>query len=169
MRLHGHDGLQFAEEPVGDRFRVTEEHEGLVLVVQLVLDPGEQPGALGGLHGVPSHVRYDGRLEPLDNARPLVAALGPDPVLGDLGPYPAVQSAMRQRTLRQYSPQAVRSLMSRVSHGLWATCPCLYAVDLRFCSPDWTRTNNPAINSRMLCQLSYGGRAGTTRAPDQST
>ena len=24
-------------------------------------------------------------------------------------------------------------------------------------SPDWTRTNNPAINSRMLCQLSYGG------------
>ena len=24
-------------------------------------------------------------------------------------------------------------------------------------SPGWTRTNNPAINSRMLCQLSYGG------------
>lgn len=28
---------------------------------------------------------------------------------------------------------------------------------LGLCSPDWTRTNNPAINSRMLCQLSYGG------------
>jgi hypothetical protein len=24
-------------------------------------------------------------------------------------------------------------------------------------SPEWTRTTNPAINSRMLCQLSYGG------------
>lgn len=24
-------------------------------------------------------------------------------------------------------------------------------------SPNWTRTNNPSINSRMLCQLSYGG------------
>src|SRR3954454_4730347 len=29
--------------------------------------------------------------------------------------------------------------------------------DLRLCSPEWTRTTNPAINSRMLCQLSYGG------------
>lgn len=25
------------------------------------------------------------------------------------------------------------------------------------CSPNWTRTSNPSINSRMLCQLSYGG------------
>lgn len=25
------------------------------------------------------------------------------------------------------------------------------------CSPRWTRTINPSINSRMLCQLSYGG------------
>lgn len=25
-------------------------------------------------------------------------------------------------------------------------------------SPDWTRTSNPSINSRMLCQLSYGGK-----------
>ena len=24
-------------------------------------------------------------------------------------------------------------------------------------SPDWTRISNPSINSRMLCQLSYGG------------
>ena len=24
-------------------------------------------------------------------------------------------------------------------------------------SPTWTRTKNPPINSRMLCQLSYGG------------
>ena len=26
-----------------------------------------------------------------------------------------------------------------------------------FCSPGWTRTNNPPVNSRMLCQLSYRG------------
>lgn len=25
------------------------------------------------------------------------------------------------------------------------------------CSPDWTRTSNPPVNSRMLCQLSYRG------------
>jgi hypothetical protein len=33
------------------------------------------------------------------------------------------------------------------------------ASDLAFCSPDWTRTSNRPINSRMLCQLSYGGPA----------
>src|SRR6476661_3945438 len=33
------------------------------------------------------------------------------------------------------------------------------ASDLGFCSPDWTRTSNRPINSRMLCQLSYGGPA----------
>ena len=46
-----------------------------------------------------------------------------------------------------------------------------YACDLGLCSPEWTRTTNPAINSRMLCQLSYGGpvarrRRGTT-IPDR--
>ena len=25
------------------------------------------------------------------------------------------------------------------------------------CSPGWTRTSNPSVNSRMLCQLSYRG------------
>src|SRR5690242_7815743 len=25
------------------------------------------------------------------------------------------------------------------------------------CSPGWTRTTNPSVNSRMLCQLSYRG------------
>src|SRR5206468_451292 len=28
-----------------------------------------------------------------------------------------------------------------------------------FSSPGWTRTNNPPVNSRMLCQLSYRGSA----------
>src|SRR6476619_5976697 len=37
-----------------------------------------------------------------------------------------------------------------------------------FCSsPGWTRTNNPPVNSRMLCQLSYRGRQrpDCSRAP----
>ncbi len=29
-------------------------------------------------------------------------------------------------------------------------------------SPGWTRTSNPAVNSRMLCQLSYGGSSIAT-------
>ncbi|CAD5945139.1 protein of unknown function [Streptomyces sp. KY75] len=33
---------------------------------------------------------------------------------------------------------------------------------LPFRSPDWTRTSNPPVNSRMLCQLSYRG----SRSPD---
>ena len=33
----------------------------------------------------------------------------------------------------------------------------LQASDLRVCSPDWTRTSNLPINSRLLCQLSYRG------------
>src|SRR5262245_11479254 len=28
-------------------------------------------------------------------------------------------------------------------------------------SPGWTRTNNPPVNSRMLCQLSYWGKRGS--------
>ena len=35
----------------------------------------------GDLDGVPAHVRHDRRLQPLDHARPLVAALGLDAVL----------------------------------------------------------------------------------------
>ena len=31
-------------------------------------------------------------------------------------------------------------------------------------SPGWTRTNNPSVNSRMLCQLSYRGSAGESVA-----
>ena len=31
-------------------------------------------------------------------------------------------------------------------------------------SPNWTRTSNPSINSRMLCQLSYGGMGFATQS-----
>ena len=39
------------------------------------------------------------------------------------------------------------------------------AADLGCCSPGWTRTNNPSVNSRMLCQLSYRGRLAARIAP----
>ncbi len=32
---------------------------------------------------------------------------------------------------------------------------------LTMCSPDWTRTSNLPVNSRLLCQLSYGGSLRT--------
>ena len=46
------------------------------------------------------------------------------------------------------------------------------APDLRFRrsgaalvgSPGWTRTNNPPVNSRMLCQLSYRGSSAPSSA-----
>ena len=41
------------------------------------------------------------------------------------------------------------------------------ALTWEFGSSDWTRTSNPAINSRMLCQLSYGGSLVAGRAPAQ--
>src|SRR3954453_9504582 len=39
------------------------------------------------------------------------------------------------------------------------------ACELGRSSSDWTRTSNPAINSRMLCQLSYGGPLVRERRP----
>ena len=46
----------------------------------------------------------------------------------------------------------------------------------RFCSqagfrgsPGWTRTNNPPVNSRMLCQLSYRGSCSGKVSKDAST
>src|SRR4051794_38670501 len=38
--------------------------------------------------------------------------------------------------------------------------------DLLLCSPGWTRSNNPPVNSRMLCQLSYrGSNSGKVSKP----
>ena len=33
------------------------------------------------------------------------------------------------------------------------------------CSPNWARTSDPSINSRMLCQLSYGGMLFSSELP----
>ena len=70
---------------------------------------------------------------------------------------------------------AVGDLTSRtswVSHVLISTVtPLEGGLTWGFCSSDWTRTSNPAINSRMLCQLSYGGPlvAGTVSRPAMTT
>ena len=67
----------------------------------------------------------------------------------------------RTRRNPKGAPQRSRRvewLLVRVRGTYIAETPeaCLWG----FCyigSPDWTRTSNPSINSRMLCQLSYGG------------
>ncbi len=48
---------------------------------------------------------------------------------------------------------------ARATGQAWAlgATPCFSG--LRY-SPGWTRTNNPPVNSRMLCQLSYRGSLG---------
>ena len=63
-------------------------------------------------------------------------------------PQPPVRTGRRGR----------HSTMSGVRAGSCGDRPSRCA-----CSPRWTRTINPAINSRMLCQLSYRGRC---RAPE---
>ena len=66
------------QRPVAHAVRV---HE----VEPLVLDAREQRRLRGDLDGVPAHVGYDGRLQPLDDPGPLVAALGLDAVLDAAG------------------------------------------------------------------------------------
>jgi hypothetical protein len=49
-----------------------------------------------------------------------------------------------QGTARGLHRDSLASLAARVTCG-------------NACSPGWTRTSNPLINSQMLCQLSYRG------------
>src|SRR5690606_1900736 len=41
-------------------------------------------------------------------------------------------------------------------------------LGLRSCSSGWTRTSNPSVNSRMLCQLSYGGMFSFVPPPSRA-
>ena len=43
------------------------------------------------------------------------------------------------------------------THWLRVSCSTNWANGAKFGSPSWTRTNDPAVNSRMLYQLSYWG------------
>jgi hypothetical protein len=42
---------------------------------------------------------------------------------------------------------------------VWAPFAFPACLEASRSSPGWTRTNNPPVNSRMLCQLSYRGLA----------
>ena len=43
------------------------------------------------------------------------------------------------------------------THWLRVSCSTNWANGAKFGSPSWTRTNDPAVNSRMLYRLSYWG------------
>jgi hypothetical protein len=69
-----------------------------------------------------------------------------------------------RRRLDALKPHTNRVLtkMDRIGEG---PLGCVSAGQGPFsCSPGWTRTNNPPINSRMLCQLSYRGSRPQTLA-----
>ena len=72
----------------------------------------------------------------------------------------AARSAPRMATLPSAAP--VHTAYPVLNQGFLMARSAASAAhtgsDLRLCSPGWTRTNNPAINSRVLCQLSYRGR-----------
>ena len=58
------------------------------------------------------------------------------------------------------SPTSQRSgLGMRLSVAAYRTARKRRLKNDSFNSPGWTRTNNPPVNSRMLCQLSYRGSA----------
>jgi len=63
------------------------------------------------------------------------------------------------------APRRATSVFSRGKRRGLARRPSDEALTWRLCSSDWTRTSNPAINSRMLCQLSYGGPYGRGAEP----
>ena len=54
-----------------------------------------------------------------------------------------------RRTTQQARPASARGTPTRYASPSCALSPS---------SPGWTRTNNPPVNSRMLCQLSYWGK-----------
>jgi hypothetical protein len=58
--------------------------------------------------------------------------------------------------LRQHRDSTECSFPPSASHVSRSTMRCPHGHKGRN-SPGWTRTNNPPVNSRMLCQLSYRG------------
>jgi hypothetical protein len=51
-----------------------------------------------------------------------------------------------------------RSLVLRNGRKTASSEPPRAQIRYQMSSRGWTRTNNPPVNSRMLCQLSYAGR-----------
>ena len=88
------------------------------------------------------------------------------PLVQRRGSSGASSMTSRSRSLLDFRPtsepgttSSFRSPGTKVTPNLLAErrtdCPAL--AGLSCSSPGWTRTNNPPVNSRMLCQLSYRG------------
>ena len=69
------------------------------------------------------------------------------------GDRPTVCLDLRSTDLRYQ----IRYHEGRSAGGALYVSACLQGLGS---SPGWTRTNNPPVNSRMLCQLSYRGSLG---------
>ena len=68
-------------------------------------------------------------------------------------------AAVRGRSLNRLTNGPLvhhRGLEPR-THWLRVSCSTNWANGAKFGSPSWTRTNDPAVNSRMLYRLSYWG------------
>ena len=62
------------------------------------------------------------------------------------------------RLILTRAPRLFRTCSRLLPSNLEGPLVCVSADQRPFVrSPDWTRTNNPPVNSRMLCQLSYRG------------
>jgi hypothetical protein len=69
------------------------------------------------------------------------------------------------RAHRDAAKKGDEGVLAGQAPGDLARRPSDEALTWGLCSSDWTRTSNPAINSRMLCQLSYGGPYGRGAEP----
>ena len=95
-------------------------------------------------HGVDTTDTFDRGVESLRAHQAYIDGLG----LGELRPGRVPRGHVARPTGQRLG----------VAHGAGSRCSrCGTASS---CSPGWTRTNNPPVNSRMLCQLSYRGSCG---------
>jgi hypothetical protein len=83
----------------------------------------------------------------------------------DRGRQVVDKSRTRVRLRVRAGRQAIRELASEPvredrADGGDADRPADMPEPILESSPGWTRTNNPPVNSRMLCQLSYRGSTG---------
>ena len=98
-------------------------------------------------------------------------AVAPGETFGFLGPNGAGKTST-MRMIGAVSPQSGRELtplccpLGGFGLHLWQQeTPGLRGLLSSDHSPGWTRTSNPPVNSRMLCQLSYRGPVADAAGP----
>ena len=102
------------------------------------------------------------RVDPIAcRAHGLCAEELPGVIVLDEWGYPMLPSGPVSAHLRRRADDRIGMRIMQCPPSLWGNC--MYGVrrdrKAELSSPGWTRTNNRPINSRMLCQLSYGGPA----------